>query len=150
VKDLFGRASARVAAPPKDCLALLADIEGYPRWYPDVVRRVEVVDRDDSGSPARARATLHAAAGPVSRDLELLLAVTHGPGEVMLSRVPHKPTDRERFEVRWIVDAAGDGGSRIEVSLAAALDVPRLVPLGGIGESMAGGFVAAAARQLGA
>jgi hypothetical protein len=128
---------------------MLGDIEGYPRWYPDVVRGVEVVDRDGDGLATRARARLHAAAGPLSRDLELLLSVSRRAEEVKLARVPNETTDRERFEVRWTVRPGDGDGCRIEVALAATLDVPRLVPLGGIGDSMASGFVAAAARALG-
>ena len=40
------------------------------------------------------------------------------------------------------------GGAEIGLDLAASLDVPRLLPVGGIGEAMAEGFVAAAANQL--
>ncbi len=147
MKDLFGSASMTVRASEDECLALLGDVARYPQWYPDVVRSVEVVEQDGGGVATRARATLHAAAGPISRDLKLLLSVTREPGVVKLARVPHEVTDRERFEVRWTVEPAGDG-ARIAVSLAAALDVPRLVPLGGIGDTMANGFVAAAARAL--
>jgi hypothetical protein len=152
MKDLSGSASTLVSATPEACVDLLADVSGYPNWYPEVVRRVEVLERDDAGNATRARATLHVAAGPISRDLDLVLAVTHGPEEVKLERVPNEAGDPERLQVRfsvhWTVGASGASRSQLAVALAARLDVPRLVPLGGIGDTMANGFVAAAARAV--
>src|SRR5581483_7395835 len=111
MKDLFGSASATVRASEDACLELLGDVARYPHWYPDVVRDVEVVEQDGAGVATQARATLHAAAGPISRDLQLLLSVRREPGVVTLARVPHQPSDRERFEVRWTVAPAEAGGA---------------------------------------
>lgn len=147
MKDLHGEASRTVAADPQRCLELFADLEGYPRWYPDVVRGVEVADRDSDGRASRARATLHAAVGPINRDLSLLLAVTTGPDTVRLTRVANAGSDRERFEVTWRTVAQGSE-TRIALALDASLDLPRLLPTGGLADSMAAGFVAAAAREL--
>ena len=44
---------------------------------------------------------------------------------------------------------SGAGPTQIRLDLAANLDVPRFVPLGGVGDSMADGFVSAATRELG-
>lgn len=152
MKDLFGSASTLVSASPEACVDLLADVAAYPEWYPDVVRQVEVLERDGTGNAMRARATLHVAAGPLSRDLDLVLAVTRRPEEVKLERVANEASDPERLQVRfsvhWTVGASGASRSQLAVALAARLDVPRLVPLGGIGDTMANGFVAAAARAV--
>jgi hypothetical protein len=68
------------------------------------------------------------------------------PDVVRLVRIPHEPTDEEHFEVNSRVR---DGASRtIELWLAAALPVPRFLPVGGIGDGLAQRFVAAAARRL--
>ncbi|HZU40851.1 MAG TPA: SRPBCC family protein [Solirubrobacteraceae bacterium] len=148
MKELRASASATVTASPERALDLLEDVGGYPRWYPDVVRDVEVVREDARGRPRRARATLHATVGPINRDFELLLDVARDGDTVALERVAHGAADRERFEVVWEVAPAGSG-ARIDLRLEAALEVPRLVPVGGLGDSLASGFVAAAARELG-
>jgi hypothetical protein len=149
MKELHGSATAHVAAPIEECLALLQAVDRYPSWYPEVVKGAEVVERDADGAPAKARTTLHVSHGPLVRDFRLLLAVgVQRPGTVTLTRVPHGPSDQEAFEVTWRL--ADREGTRIELVLDANLSVPRLIPLGGIGDAMAQGFVAAAARALGA
>jgi ribosome-associated toxin RatA of RatAB toxin-antitoxin module len=148
MKELRGSAMTPVAATPDQCLALLADLERYPSWYPEVVRRVQVVESRLDGLPARAQTTLHVAQGPLVRDFNLLLAVDTTADAVSLTRIPHHPEDPEQFAVRWQVRQSGDAVV-IHLLLEANLSVPRLVPLGGIGNSVAGGFVAAAARALG-
>jgi ribosome-associated toxin RatA of RatAB toxin-antitoxin module len=148
MKELRGSAMTPVAASPEQCLALLADLERYPSWYPEVVRRVQVMESRPDGVPARARTTLHVAQGPLVRDFNLLLAVDTAADAVSLTRIPHDPSDPERFAVRWQIQRSGDAVV-LHLLLEANLSVPRLVPLGGVGNSVAGGFVAAAARALG-
>jgi hypothetical protein len=147
VKELSGSASADVAASTEQCMALLAAVERYPDWYPEVVQRVDVRDRDPAGQATRASTKLHVAAGPMTRDFDLLLNVqVQQPDVVRLVRIPHEPDDEERFEVTWRVR---DGTRRrLELALTAALPVPRFLPVGGIGDSLAQGFVAAAVREL--
>jgi ribosome-associated toxin RatA of RatAB toxin-antitoxin module len=146
VKELQGSAAADVAVPAADCLVLFTDVERYPDWYPDVVRRVTVVERDPDGRPRKVRALLHVAYGPLVRDFDLTLVVRDEPTTVTLTRVPHGPGDPEQFRVSWrVVEGAR---SRIELRLNANLSVPRLVPVGGVGDGLARGFVDAAARQL--
>jgi ribosome-associated toxin RatA of RatAB toxin-antitoxin module len=147
VKELSGKASSTVDATSERCMAVLADVERYPDWYPDVVRRVEVLERDATGQATKADTSLHVAYGPVTRDFNLTLDVRVQPPDVVrLVRIPHEPADEERFEVNWRVR---DGAQRtIELALAAALPVPRFLPVGGIGDGLAQGFVAAAADRL--
>lgn len=146
MKDLRGQASRAVAVAPQSALALLADVEGYARWYPEVVRGIEVMERD-GGWVSRARAILFASVGPISRELQLLLSVSRERDTVRLVRVPHERSDREHFEVTW--RAVGTGArTQLELALVASLDLPRLLPTGGLADSMASGFVGAAARAL--
>jgi hypothetical protein len=141
-------ADTRVSASVEKALELLSDVERYPSWYPEVVRRVEATERRSDGSAAEARTTLHVSQGPFNRDIDLLLAVQAEPGGmVRLTRIPHDARDQEAFSVTWRV-AEADRGTRIELQLDANLSVPRLVPLGGIGHGVARGFVDAAARAL--
>ncbi len=147
MKELHARAQTQVNATTEQAIALLRAVDGYPTWYPEAVREAEVLERDGDGLPAKVRATLHIASGPLVRDFRLNLAVTSpDPGTIKLARQPHDASDPERFEVTWrVVDRSG---VRIELALDANLSVPRLLPVGGVGESLAQGFVSAAARAL--
>jgi Polyketide cyclase / dehydrase and lipid transport len=147
VKELTGSASAATPATPEQCLALLEAIDRYPTWHPDVVKQADVLERDPQGHPTKARCRLHVERGPLTRDFDLLMSVNVDPaGTIALRRIPHKPGDQERFDVTWRVE--GGQSTRIGLDLAANLNVPRLVPLGGVGDSLAEGLVSAATRAL--
>ncbi|HLY51002.1 MAG TPA: SRPBCC family protein [Solirubrobacteraceae bacterium] len=143
MRDLRGSAATDVAAPPEKCVALLAAVDGYPTWYPEVIREVDVLERDSEGVPRRARTTVHLALGPLANDFHFEIAVATAPSEVVLSRVEEEPSDPERLEVRWQV-APG----RLSVDVSARLSIPRFLPVGGAGETVAQGFVEAARREL--
>ncbi len=147
MKELTGTASATTAAAPDAAMALLEAIDGYPRWTPEVVKSAEVLERDGSGHPTRARTRLHVERGPLTRDFDLLFDVKVDPGgTVALKRTPHEASDKERFDVTWKVSAGQS--TRIELQLAANLDVPRFIPLGDVGDAMAADLVSAATRAL--
>jgi Polyketide cyclase / dehydrase and lipid transport len=149
MKELTGSASATTTAAPAEAMALLGDIDRYPTWHPDVVKEAEVLERDAEGHPTKARTKLHVEHGPLKRDFNLVMSVTVDPsGTIRLSRIPHEPTDPERFDVTWRV-GGGNPSTSVQLDLAANLSVPRFVPLGGVGESMAQGLVSAATRALG-
>lgn len=130
-------------APLAQCLALVEAVDDYPVWYPDVVRSVEVLERDAAGVPSRAQTKLHLSVGPVTKDFDLLMAVTvKPPGTVTLAKIGGSA----KFDVVWRLT---DGEStRIELELDANLDVPRFLPLGDVGNSVAQGFVSAASAEL--
>jgi hypothetical protein len=147
MKELHAHASILVAASEADTLALLRAVEDYPRWYPDGVRSVSVLERDDDGASTKVRATLHVAQGPLVRDFGLTLAVTAPePGTIELRRQRHGSGDQEQFDVTWRV--LGGAQVRIELALDANLSVPRFLPVGGVAEGLAHGFVGAAAQAL--
>lgn len=135
-----------MAAPFGHCLAVLEAVDRYPAWYPEMVREVEVLERSPAGQPTRVRAKLHVQYGPVVKDFDLVLAVTvQPPGIVKLSKVTAEPSE-QRFDVIWHLQ---DGvATQIELDLHANLSVPRFVPLGGIGNAIAEGFVTAADRAV--
>jgi hypothetical protein len=58
-RPFHGEAAASVAAPLEDCFALLAAVDRYPDWCPDVVRQVEVLDLDSATEPRRVQMTSH-------------------------------------------------------------------------------------------
>jgi hypothetical protein len=148
MKDLHGASTASTVVALEDCLALLAAIDRYPSWYPEVVREVTVIETETDGRPSRAEAVLHMAHGPLVKDFRVLLDVrVERPGTVKLVRVPHDgKDDGERFEVTWQLEARGE--THIELRLDAVLAVPRFLPLGPIGDGLADGFVSAAVGFL--
>ncbi len=149
MKQLHGAARADAGVPIGDCLALLAALDAYPSWYPDVVREVEVVESGDDGLPLRAETKLHLSYGPVSRDLDLLLAVrVRRPGLVELKQVPRGPSSGAAFEATWRLDERGGTATHLGLELDATMPVPRLVPLAGVGDAFAGGFMLAAVAKL--
>lgn len=146
IKHLHGTAHSTVGAPIEECLAVLAALEAYPSWYPDVVREVKVVESGDDGLPVRAETKLHLSYGPVSRDLDLLLAVTvRRPGLVQLTHVP-RGSSGTSFDAIWRLEEST--GTQLELELDATMPVPRLVPLGGVGDAFAAGFMQAAVGRL--
>ncbi len=147
VKHLHGEAQGAVDAPIEECLGLLADLEAYPSWYPEVVNEVEVVEYGDDGLPLKAATKLHLSYGPASRDLELLLAVrVHRPGLVQLTHVRSGSSSGASFDATWRLE--DHGGTHLKLELDAVMPVPRLVPLRRVGNTYATGFMQAAARRL--
>jgi len=147
VKELTGHAQRATPASLEQCLTLLEAVDGYPNWYPEVVKSVEVLERNDRGRPTKAQTKLHVVHGPLTRDFDLTMNVQVDPtGVVKLTRVPHHGSDGEKFDVIWHVSGADP--TQIRLDLAANLNVPRFLPLGDVGESMAAGFVNAATRAL--
>jgi hypothetical protein len=139
-----------VGAPIETCLALLAAVDRYPIWHPTVVQAVDVLDRDVDGKPIKARTRLHVSRGAIVKDFNLVMAITvERPSTVKLTRVASGGSD-QRFDVTWRLSDGLDYGTRIELNLLAQLNVPRFVPLGGIGDTLASGFVAAASETLAA
>ena len=146
LKELTGTATRTTAASPEACFALLRAVDRYPDWYPEVIKQVDVLERSADGQPSRVRAKLHLSWGPVVRDFDLVLAVVGEPLTIVrLAREKDRPS-ASTFEVTWHVRT--DGATQIALELRADLDVPRFLPLAGIGDAVAGGFVDAAARRL--
>jgi hypothetical protein len=147
VKDLRGEAAATVTASGSECFALLTAIEGYPAWHPDVIRRAEVTERDADGRPSLARATVYVGIGPLRGNFELTLEVSTIPERlVRLSRVRHDSSDPEQFVLAWRIEPGPS--TRLTAELQASLQVPRFLPVQGVGDTLAQGFVAAARAEL--
>jgi hypothetical protein len=147
VKELRGEAAVTVSASEADCFEFLAAVQAYPDWHPSVVRRAEVTERDSHGRPTRARTLVHLGMGPVRQDFDLEMEVTTVPKHLIrLTRIAHDPADPERFLVTWHIEPGPP--TRMTIELGARLDVPRLLPLGGLGDSVAREFLAAAERGL--
>jgi Polyketide cyclase / dehydrase and lipid transport len=149
MKSLSATAAGTTPAPVERCFELLVAIDGYPRWYPSGVRSAAVLERGPDALPTRARAELHLAHGPLVKDFRLELAVvTARPTSVQLRRIPHGGGDQEELTVAWRLSAGVGTPTRIAVELAANLSVPRFLPVGGVAESLAQGFLTAALAAL--
>jgi len=148
MRDLHGTASEVVAAPPEKCVALLAAIDGYPDWYPGGVREVEVLERNAAGQPTSALTVLHVEVAGFDRDFHLTMTVKVDPrGRVALTKVKADSSDPP-FDVVWHISE--HEGTLIKLDLDTALSLSRFVPLGGVGNSIARSFVAAASEALAA
>jgi hypothetical protein len=146
MRELQGFAFAAVDAPPDKCMALLEAVDRYPEWHLDVVQEVEVLARND-GHPTRVRTKLHLARGPLVKNFNLVMAVASDRmRQVKLTKVRDVDSGPEQFEVTWLVEDTGP--TLIRLDLSANLDVPRFLPVGGVGDGMAEGFVAAAVKEL--
>jgi len=146
MRELHGTATEMVAARREDCLALVAAVDRYPAWCPEVVRGVEVLERNQRGEPSKVRTKLHVSRGPITKDFDLTMAVTvDRPTTVKLSRVRDNASSA-RFDVTWHLER--ENPTRVELDLGADLRVPRFLPLGGIGDSLAQTFVRAAGRAV--
>jgi ribosome-associated toxin RatA of RatAB toxin-antitoxin module len=145
-RQFHGEAAEVVAAPLEDCFALLAAVDRYPDWCPDIVRDVAVLDRGPDGRPSRVRMRMRIAQGALVREFDLFLAVVvEAPRTVKLTRVTDHPTNQE-FNATWLLLPAGS--TRLALQLDAKLRVPFYIPAGGVGDAIAEGFVAAACRAL--
>ena len=147
MKELHGSAFAAVDATPAKAMTLLEAVDRYPEWHPDVVYEVEVLARNDD-HPTRVRTRLHMARGPLVKDFDLVMSVASDRRrQIRLTKVQDVHSGPEQFEVTWLVEDTGP--TLIRLDLAANLDVPRFLPVGGVGDGLAEGFVAAALKELG-
>ena len=135
-----------VSAPLERCLGLLAAIDAYPDWHPDGVREVEALERDASGQLTTVRALLHVEVAGFDRDFNLTMSVEVDPKRRVALRKVKADSSDPPFDVTWRVSE--DDATLIELELETALPVPRLVPLGGVGDSIARSFVSAASEAL--
>jgi hypothetical protein len=150
MKRLTGHAERVCRVDRAAAAALLRTVDQYPSWHPEVVRRVAVLERDAAGAPRMFEATLRVPVGPLATDVELTLALAaEGLGRVTLTRLPNDSADAETFVADWRLEQRGAAETAVRLELEAELDVPRLVPLGDVGDRLARGFVEAAAAALG-
>lgn len=145
-RGFHGEAAEVAGASLEDCFALVAAVDRYPEWCPDIVRAVDVLDRGADGRPSRVRMSMHVARGIIVREFNLFLAiVAQPPGSVELRRVVDHPTNQE-FTATWRLRPAAS--THLALELDAKLRVPWYAHAGGIGDTIAEGFVSAACQAL--
>ena len=146
MKDLSASVSGVARRPQSEVYAFLADFAGYPAWYPDGVKRAELLEE------GRGHTVLALNQGPIQRDFEMDMAIERVPeSEIILRRLPKSGGDRERLAVRWLLAPdVGDGGTAVTAQFTATLSIPGWLPLGGIEKAIPQGFLDAALARLNA
>lgn len=147
MKDMSATASGRTDASVDDAFGLVADFESYPRWFPEGVKSVRVLERGPDGHPTRLQTLLHTSSGPIRRDFDMQMTATLRRLELVeLRRVPNENGDPEEMTVTWHLT---DGPQTVlAVDLRARLDLPGFMPVGGLAQGMANRFLQAALRHL--
>lgn len=147
-RPFHGEAAKDTPAPLEQCFVLLAAVDRYPDWCPDIIRHVDVLDRGAGGQPSRVRMTIHIARAALVREFNLFLAVVVEPPRVVkLTRVTDHPTNQE-FNATWRLRP--NDSTRIALRLDAQLRVPWYIRASGVGDTIAKGFVQAACTTLAA
>jgi hypothetical protein len=149
MKNLSATASGIANAPIERCFEMLSDVGGYARWYPAGVKESEVLERGPDGRPSRVKTTLSLNQGPIQRDFKLHLGVREQqPNLVELIRLAKSADDREEMRVIWRLAPSG-AGTQITVELSARLSIPGFLPVGGVADGLARGFLDAALAAVG-
>lgn len=152
MREIDATAQGETPTPIERCFERLVDIEGYPSWYPAGVKRAEQLERGPNGQLTKVAATLSLAQGPIQRDFSLEFAVTtERPRLIELRRLPHGAGGgADLVVITWRLRELAADRTELAVEFDAELDVPRFLPLGGIADSIAGGFLAAAIASFAA
>jgi hypothetical protein len=152
MREIAATAQGETPTPIERCFEQLADIEGYPSWYPSGVKRAEQLERGPGGELTKVQATLALNQGPIQRDFTLDFAVTlERPRLVELQRVPHlHSSSGTTMVIAWRLRELAAELTEVVVDFNAQLDIPRFLPLGGIADSIAGGFLGAALESFAA
>jgi ribosome-associated toxin RatA of RatAB toxin-antitoxin module len=149
MKQLSATATGVAATSIERCYEHLLDVERYPQWYPDGAKKVEALERDDSGVALSVDAVLAAVAGPLRKEFPVRLAVEQDrPRRIALARVADDRGDHESLTIAWVLRALGDSETEITVELGAALDVPMFLPIDPVAREVANGFLQAALKSL--
>lgn len=117
--------TARIAAPPAEVLAVVADLESYPQWAREMTS-VSVLDRDDAGRARQVQISLDAGLVKDTYVLDYVWDVDDdGVGEVRWSLV--RASLLKAMDGSYVLTPA-EGGTATEVTyrLAVDLSVPML------------------------
>jgi len=136
LKQLQGSAIAGTELPVEDCFALLAAIDRYPAWF-EMVREVEILDREPDGRPRLARVEIYVPQSPFGTDFSFMVAVeADRPAKMRFTKLPDGPADEDRIELTWRIRE--NGRTEIEFEFDAAVSfVPGYLPVGSAGDVIA-------------
>lgn len=108
-----------VAAPPEQCFAVVADIEGYPEWVAEI-KQVEVHERDQQGRPALVR--FRTAAFGRSTTYTLAYDYSQAPRVLAWRLVAGDITSK--LDGSYIFDPDEGGGTEVTYHLEVEFRVP--------------------------
>jgi ribosome-associated toxin RatA of RatAB toxin-antitoxin module len=136
LKQLQGSASAEIELPVEDCFALLASIDRYPVWF-EMVREVEILDREPDGRARLARVEIYVPQSPFGTDFSFIVAVeADRPAKMQLTKLPDGPADEDRIKLTWRMRE--NGWTEIEFEFDAVVSfVPGYLPVGSAGDVIA-------------
>lgn len=149
MREIKATSKGVATQPVAIAFAKLEDVEAYPTWYPDGAKRVEVLERDENGVPAKVDAVLAAVAGPLRKNFDVRLAIeTERPTKIALARVPDDRGDHEALTISWTLRELDASQTEVTVEMVAHLDVPPFLPIGPVAQEAADGFLKAALAHL--
>lgn len=149
MKQLAASLTGTTPAAVDRCYAHLLDVEHYPDWYPDGAKQVEVLTRDDAGTPLTVDAVLAAVAGPLRKDFPMRLQLESTPmTRIALARIADERGDHEALTIAWGLRDLEAEGTEVTVELAARVDVPPFLPLDPVAREVANGFLQAALASV--
>lgn len=148
MRELAGQSNAKVPGTVEQAFALVRRVDVYPSWNSDLFADVRVLERDAEGDPVKAWAKLRVGRGRLGGEIELVVSVTgQAPNAVYIERLPNDPSDRERMELTWRLRQAGDTEISLDLKASVA-SLPSFVPIGRLGDQIAGSLVKSAAAAL--
>jgi ribosome-associated toxin RatA of RatAB toxin-antitoxin module len=127
--SIEGRASAEIDAPIEEVFAVAADVEGSPRWQPEI-KRAEVIERDDDGHQTLVRTETDGKVRTLNSTLRF--------GYDDPTQISWEQTEGDLKSVRgsWELEDLGDGRTRatywMEVDLGRMLGMVIRGPLVGV------------------
>ena len=107
-----GTSSIDVDATAEELMAIVADLESYPDWLPDV-KAVEVLESDSDGRPTAAAMTVDVTVREVSYTLEY-----EYDGLERMSWVSRPGGDVKHIEGSYTFEINDDGGTTVVYDLA--------------------------------
>jgi ribosome-associated toxin RatA of RatAB toxin-antitoxin module len=111
---ISGSASAEIAAPIDEVFAIAADVEGSPRWQPEI-KVAEVIERDADGRQILVHTETDAKVRSLGADLRFSYDEPDG-----LSWVQEEG-DLKSIEGSWSFEDLGDGRTRATYEMTVDL-----------------------------
>ena len=109
-----GSASTEIDAPIDEVFAVAADVEGSPRWQPDI-KQVDVLERDAEGRQVLVRTQTDAKVRTLSSDLRFTYDAPRG------LRWTQVDGDLKAVDGSWTFEDLGDGRTRATYEMTVDL-----------------------------
>jgi len=114
--DVEGRCSELIEASRDRCVAVLLDVERYPRWY-DTFDEVTVLEHDPEGRPERL--AFAAQAGPLG-NLRVELRYAYDLPGLITGRQTGGDGNVRDLSSTWLLELESPGTTRVTFALEAS------------------------------